>query len=291
MTIEETARVWTVAQHYIEIGQPQRAIEALGSSGSVDLEDSTYWFLRGQAQYDLDRYAEAAEAARNGLAREAESVPLLYLLGNSEARLGNLSAAEQALLTALRLQPEDPGLLCRYALLVAQAGQLDKAERLMQEAARIDPDHFGVLHARMLISFLRGDDKRALSEGQDVLTKYPESQYGHYMLGQVMLEQRQIGQAGRHLRNAARLDPSDADIVESAREARFYTHWTLWPLHQAHRIGRIRLWLIAVALIIGLPAIGLPEVAAVFMIAYFAFVVYSWTYPPLLKRWLRRRSI
>ncbi len=57
-----------VAFHYLEVGQPQRALAALDGLAGAGLEEPRAWFARGQALYDLERYAEAADVAKAGLA-------------------------------------------------------------------------------------------------------------------------------------------------------------------------------------------------------------------------------
>lgn len=129
-------------------------LDELGAPAS----DPEAWFLRAAALRDLERYADAANAARAGLACDPRHLPLLALLGGAETELGDLARAERTLLWALELAPDDPGLLSRYALLVARAGQLDKARGLLALAARTDPDHLAVLRARSVLAYLEGSD-------------------------------------------------------------------------------------------------------------------------------------
>jgi tetratricopeptide (TPR) repeat protein len=110
---------------------------------------------------NLERYTEAAEAARSGLACDPRHLPLLALLAGAETELGELARAERTILWALQLDSGDPGLLSRYALLVARAGQLQKARGLVALAERTDPDHVEVLRARSVLAYLEGKDKES----------------------------------------------------------------------------------------------------------------------------------
>lgn len=278
-----------LARHFLEIGQPGRALETLDRASGVPADAAAH-ALRGLALHDLGRYADAARVARAGLAREPESLPLLRLLCDAEARLGNLAEAERAILAALRLAPDEPRLLCRYAHLVAGAGQADKARRLVEEAARLAPDDPAVLRARVALSYVGGDDRATAARSRDLLARDPDDEYGHRMLGAALSSRGAVTQAERHLRTAARFDPADPDLAEATRATRLAAHPLLWPLRPLRRFGVIPVWLGAIAIIFGLRSLGLQPVAAVVGLAYFLLCVYSWVVPPLLRWWLDRRG-
>lgn len=203
--------------------------------------------------------------------------------------LGDLAAAERTILAALRQTPEDPVLLCSYALLVARAGQLDKAERLVKEATRLAPEHAYVAHTQLTLSYLHGNDKQTIQKGQELLAKEPEDVYGHYMLGSLALAQGEVEAGVRHLRTAVRLDPADPAIVEVTRRNKFASHWLLWPLRPAYRLGTIRLWVGAIVIMLALRGLGYYQAAAIFAWVYLAYCAYSWVVPPLLKWWITWR--
>ena len=91
--VDAVDRNLTLAERYLEIGQPRRALEALERLAGAQAENPYVWFLRGQALYELEQYQEAAGAASAGLRLGPEYVPLLYLRCNCEDKLGNLAAS------------------------------------------------------------------------------------------------------------------------------------------------------------------------------------------------------
>lgn len=292
MTAADSAALPTLAAaaRYLEIGQPERTLELLAGSAGDGLEGEVFWLLRSQALYELDRYAEASEAARAGLARSPDSSGMLYLLSNAEAERGNLAGAEEALLAALRIAPDSAEYLARYGVLVARGGQFDKAERLLQRAAALEPDSADVARARAICAFLRGDDRAMARESKAYLASRPDDQYAHYLVGQALLQRRDLGGADRHLRAAARINPSNHEIVAEARDVVWRTHPLLWPLRPFVRLGTLKVWLGFVASVLALQALGLSAVAGVLAILYVLMCVYSWVVPPLLRRWLRWRN-
>jgi hypothetical protein len=91
-----------------------------------------------------------------------------------------------------------------------------------------------------------------------------------------------------------RADPGDADAVNAVIELRAQTHplaLPAWPLRRFGWVGSIGLWVLAV---IGLQVVsktGRVEFALGLAAVWIVYAIYSWTYLPLLRRWLRARGI
>jgi predicted Zn-dependent protease len=279
----------SLAQHFLEIGQPERALEHLQRADSDTIESPFFWHLQGRAHYDLEKYTQAITAVKKGLALSPDARYLLYLLCNCHSCLGDLAAAERAILSGLHQNPEDPQLLCRYAVLVSEAGQLEKAQRLLDKAAQIAPDHPAVANTRITLAYLRGDDKEATAVSRQTLSQNPHNLYGQYMLGGALAAQGKVYSANRHFQSAARLDPTDKTVTGSTRQSRLQTHWLLIPLWPAQRFGPVAIWIAAIVIIFSLNALDLNKIANGFTLVYIIWVVYSWVVPPLLKRWLQRK--
>jgi tetratricopeptide (TPR) repeat protein len=283
----EPGKQLTLAEHYLEVGQPERALSALEQATSD--EAVAVWNLRAQAYLDLERYDEAAEAAARGLSDEPYDVELLGSLAIAEWNRNELAAAERALLAALEILPDHPRLLSIYAHVVASAGQFDKARRLVERASELDPDDAFVARTRMELAYLSGRDKEAELHGVEALALDPEDAQTHSILGVTAAERGQTLRGARHLRGAAELDPSIAHYAEGAREARKWSHPLVWPLWPIARFGPGPVWVAGIVLLIASARVAPPTVAGVILIVWIVFVAYSWLAPPLLERWLDRR--
>jgi tetratricopeptide (TPR) repeat protein len=287
--MEPTTSAIALAAHYLEINQAARALDALEKSG-IDLDDPYGWQLRAQALIDLERFVEAARAAEEGLAVDADSISLLDLLSIARAELGELEDAETAILEALRLEPQHPVLLCRYALLLARGGELAKAGKVLAEAERVDPDDEAVIRTRITLAYLRGDDKAAERESKRVLAEFdPEDPVGHTMLGLRAATRGNPWQASRHFDTAARADLSDEAAIRLARQGRIETHPLLWPMVPIERFGPAKLWIGAVAVLLALRAAGQDTLTIAASVTWVAYCLYTWTVPPLVRRYYERK--
>ena len=278
-----------LASHYLDVDQPQRALDVLDGIDGPDLDDAYLWALRTQALVDLKQFAQAAATARSGLNADAESITLLDLLSLAEAELGELEEAETAILQALELEPEHPVLLCRYALLLARGGQLDKATRVCAEAERLEPDDQAVIRCRIALAYVRGDDKAAERESRRLLAEFdPDDPIGHTMLGVQAASRGSLRTASRHFDTAAQYDLGDEQAVDLARRGRIETHPLFWPILPFERFGPAASWLGAVVIMGLLAATGQDLLLGIFAVTYVLLCIYSWVVPPLARRWLSR---
>jgi tetratricopeptide (TPR) repeat protein len=287
--VDATGNALAQADHFLAVGRPERALQALERAGG-EPGDARFWLLRTAAFVDLDRYPEALKTAREGLRLEPESVALLDLASESAAELGDVPEAERLILAALRLEPDDPVLLSRYALLLARGRQLEKADRVVSRAEAADPDHPSVVAARWAVAYFRGDDRKARKQGEHLLAEWdPDHSAGHAMLGTYYSLRGGAGRASRHLNAAARYDVTDHELADAAREARVDAHRLLFPMRLVDRWGPARLWLVGIGVGGLLLALGWDLAASLWLAAYLAIALYSWTVAPLARRLLRRQ--
>ncbi len=106
----------------------------------------------------------------------------------------------------------------------------------------------------------------------------------------VALEQRgQLREARRVSQELVRAQPDNARLVEMARELKIRAHWSMLPLWPVQKWGwgaSFAIWLLA---IIGSRLLHKtnPAAAGAFIAVVLAYVVYSWVWPPLLRRLIK----
>src|SRR6185503_17605352 len=67
----------TLAEHFLHMGRPDAALEALERVGGAAAENADAWRLRAWALADLERHREALDAAKSGLRIEPDDTYLL----------------------------------------------------------------------------------------------------------------------------------------------------------------------------------------------------------------------
>src|SRR5690349_17539662 len=116
-----------LARHFLEIGNPRRALAELEQSGTAVVEDEEFWLIRAGALFELERWDDGAEAGRGGLAQIPGDVTLRDILAICELELGHEQEADKTIRAALELAPDHPTLLAHRALILARSKRLSEA--------------------------------------------------------------------------------------------------------------------------------------------------------------------
>ncbi len=277
-----------LARQYVDIDRPQAALETLARAGEDELEGSEYWAIRAQALLQLDRSAECLDAATKGLEQSPEDVELLDLLALAHLQSGYPKTAQRVLAKALEIVPEEPILLAHEALAAANAGDFEAARDLVAKAMRLAPDFSPVLRARAQVAYL-ADDPAAPEYIDELLEREPEDLIGHALRGNLAIQRKKYGSARKAFETAAKLDPSDSELVEVASEARIAWHPLLAPLRPIWRFGRWRSYFLYLTLFFVLAGAGLDSLRYILVITWVSLVVLSWVGPRLLRLRQRRK--
>ncbi|HEY3556399.1 MAG TPA: tetratricopeptide repeat protein [Kribbella sp.] len=287
--IEPAESALGMANHWLQIGRPERALselEALPGEAALDLRAD---LIRGTALHQLDRNAEAVDALQDALNRHGPFPPLLHVLGYALRAEGKLAEAEAVFLQGLSLDPTDPDLLIGYARVCLFAGQAEKASALVERAAAQAPESVVVSAARAEVAFALGKDRDMHRHSVEALSHDPEDPSARALHGTASMLTGDTRAGYDSLRSAAAAQPGDEDLRTAAREAKLYNHPLMLPLRPFARVNPLVVWVGAVAVIYGLRAAGLGFLSFGFAMIWLAFCVYSWVAPPLVRRWINRK--
>src|SRR5262249_36628471 len=153
------------------------------------------------------------------------------------------------------------------------AGQVEKAKLLWARAAALDPHHHTVMATRVAVAIGAADDREAQRASDQFLAEYPADPVALAFQGQVT--EMRGGSGYGSIRQAVAADPTDQEYADLAWEARVYAHPLMVPLRPLFRLGTVKSWLIAVAVMFGLRAVGLTVPAFIASMAWLALCVYS----------------
>jgi tetratricopeptide (TPR) repeat protein len=274
----------TVAARYVEIGRPELALQTLAGLDGDTAAHPYALLLRGRALCEMERFDDAAQAARDGLADAPADIALLYLLSVAEEGRGDLAAAEAAVLAALAEEPDDAVLLCQYARVLMHGGALDKAERVLDKPDAAEPGSTGVLTNRVSLAYLRHDDKAAERLTKELLALDPEDAQAHRLLGALAANRGDMATAAERLGTAVREDPADHRTADAARAAGDMRSLFWLPSRFFARYGAIQTWIGAVVVLSLLRTTGMTGLAVAATVAWVVFCIWSWVAAAVASR-------
>jgi predicted Zn-dependent protease len=248
-------------------------------------QDPDLLFHSAQVEW-LDGDIAGAEATvRQALVVDPEHAPARQLLASLLIERDEFADAELLLIGLLRDYPEHADFYGRYARLMLRTLHLEKAEQLAREGLRYDPQNDECLLAIALCETARSGARpnAALTR---LLGAHPESLSSVHALVVALVDAGRIDEAHRIAQGAMRADPANEDLVSLVRELRIQNHWSMKPLWPLQKWG----WGASAVMYGGAFIIGrtlakaAPEWVLPFSICWLVYAVYSWVWPPLIRR-------
>jgi tetratricopeptide (TPR) repeat protein len=276
------------ARHDLARRRPDRALVALEKVTGPELETHEFWELRATALYDLGRWDEAIQAAREGLDREPGDFELLDALALAQLERGRKKQALATIESALAIYPDDADLHAHRALILMRMqprafrlASYKKARAAAEEALRLDPGCEAALRIRAMIAVLVRE-RHAGEYSAELLSLDPEDERAHVIAGSARARRGDVAGGIAHYLEAARLDPSDPQLAWLGRHSRALQAKFAAPLLFAERLtrGNVRFaWILVVIAVIHLHQ-PLLSVAA------FSVWAYMWA----VHIYIRRRT-
>ena len=140
---------------------------------------------------------------------------------------------------------------------------------------------------------VEGDRAAANEELATLMHDDPEAVEVVATLFRLLIEQRRYAEALEIGRELLRYNPDNPELTEALAELRVQTHWLGWPAYPLRRFGwagSAAMWMLAIGGTRIVAKVYGPVAGAVLGGLYVAYVIYSWAYPALLKRWLLHRG-
>ncbi len=248
-------------------------------------QDPDLLFHSAQVEWLDEDIAGAEATVRQALLVDPEHAPARQLLASLLTERNEFADAELLLIGLLRDFPEQADFYGRYARLMLRTLHLEKAEQLAREGLRYDPEN-----AECLLAFALCETARSGARPNEALVKllgaHPESLSTVHALVVALVDSGRIDEAHRIAQGAMRADPANENLVTLVRELRIQNHWTmkpLWPLQKWGWGASAAMWAGAFILVRMLEK-SAPAVVGPFVIFWLAYAVYSWVWPPVLRR-------
>lgn len=248
-------------------------------------QDPDLLFHSAQVEWLNDDNASAENTVRQSLVVDPEHVPARQLLAALLIEKHEYADAELLLIGLLKDYPEHADLYGRYSRLMLRTLHLEKAEQLAREGLRYDPEN-----AECLLAIALCETARSGARPNAALTRllgaHPESLSTVHALVIALVESGRIDEAHRIAQGAMRADPANENLVGLVRELRIQNHWTmkpLWPLQKWGWGASAAMWVGGMLISSALQRAHSPA-AVPFACFWLAYAVYSWVWPPILRR-------
>lgn len=244
-------------------------------------------YLAAHTDWRDGRNEDAERHVRRLLELDPHNYMGRVILADLHEQREELAQSEQLYLSLIADFPESADLYGYYAMLMLRTMHVDKAAALAAEALRLDPDNPTGLQVTTLTSIVKGDQQRRDASLTDMIQRYPELQATSGLLVQVLVRDGRYAEAQRVAQQMLGANPQNSDLVDMVIETRRLSHWSMWPMRPFVRYGwgaSVALWFVAVIAIRTLPY----PADGIFGFAFILFVIYSWVWPFILKRLIKR---
>ncbi len=263
------------ARHWLDVRRPERCLEVLS-----DLEPGAEVVeLRVRALLMLERWNDAIELAKRGLAEEPASLNLHLWLAHALDENRDRLAAEHVLVAALRIAPDNVVLLTSFAQQITSTMHFDRADRALKRAAELEPESIDVDIARVQWCHAQGDKRGAAAWLERALEKDPEDVRALHLAGQLALRSGRVVDGRDRLRQAALQRMGSNRLVDVARRSstlgRRPWRWFMPGL----RVSQIAVGVVGFVVIFGGSALvrdGNPVIGWTALAVWGAVAAYSW---------------
>jgi len=287
----ELERHISEASAWLERDRLDRAAEAIARGLALDPNSVELRYLGALLEYERDDFSAAA-SANDAVLRDAPAHYAARVLAARVARAQtDLARAETIQLELLSDYPADENLLAEYALTVLHGGQFEKASQLSAEALRVNPSCQLALVVLGYIDILREKPVNQQHALQTLLQQNPSARHALNLLAHAQLGAHRPQDAREVAAQLVREQPNDPATLSLARAARLQSHWSMLPLWPLMRYGwgaSIALYVLGVVVIRGSREMLSPNWHFALVMLWVSYIIYSWIWPPLLKRWLER---
>lgn len=228
----------------------------------------------------------AWDSVQQVLVHDPDNETALYLVFELTFDKGDLAEAERLIISLLHADPSYAPYYARYGSVMIQSMNVGKARALAEEGRGYDPEDPGCLALQTLCDFIENRQGASSHAMQQLLVRQPESVQTLALLMNALHDRGDFGGAYRIAQELVRAQPDNEDFVDAAAEFKAVSHWSmlpLWPMRKWGHAASIALWLTVIVLVHLLKGAN-PVAAGAIAVSFFIYVVYSWAWPPFLRR-------
>jgi tetratricopeptide (TPR) repeat protein len=167
-----------LAEIYIQQGDFEQAVEAMGKIPESDMDSQLYGML-GYSYSQTQQFDKAIEIYEKALAQEPDNNNLRRYYAEALLSAGKNAAARGELQKVLKSEPEDGLSHKRLAMLDREEGRFDDARQELEKAKSLNSDDVEIPYQQALLEATVGNDDKAV-EILKGLVKQSERPGGEY---------------------------------------------------------------------------------------------------------------
>ena len=273
-----------VIEHYFDIGKYTQVIELINEELPDHFENSRLWYMLGYSNYAINEFDEAEEQFHEAIRLGYDEDIIFYFLGHLYMQTERWQEAEEAFLEALRLNPNDAETHAAYAVLMKKTGYRKKAKLLINKALELDPENSYVLRINFILEGVHGNKEQQILALEQYMNSADSEMAKLLHLGINASFRNNEKEAKEYYRQAFLLNPEDQTLLSILEEMEITAHPLLAPNRFIERLGGPAIiWLVGIGMTFLLLAIGVDNIAMVFLQCYVVLALYTWISVPLVK--------
>lgn len=275
------------------------AVEAAHQALATEPEDVDAHCVIALAQVELKKFKEAEAAAGQAIGLAPDLGETHYVMARVLAARNRMKEASHAIKEAISLNPWDPDFHALSAAIAFEQSDWKAALASAEQGLQSDAQHTACGNLRAMSLVKLGRIKEAGMTTDATLAHSPQDSFTHATVGWTRMEERDPTAALESFREAIRLDPENenarAGIVEALKARNpIYGLFLRYFFFMSKLSGQAQMMIIVGAFLLvrflGNLKASHPEWAGWILgvqLAYFGFVLMSWTAVPLFNLMLR----
>ena len=148
----------------------------------------------------------AQDYARQMVERDGSGPQGHVLLGTALLRRRQFAEARTEFLAAQKMAPADPSVLINLAETFAGEKNWPEAEKALENALKLNPRYTEALAQLVALWYSQKQQAKAFARVRDYIAKFPDDANGHYIIGELELNDKRYDEAEAELSRATELD-------------------------------------------------------------------------------------
>jgi len=271
----------------IERRRFDQAKTIIGNALSSDPNNTILLFYSACIGVEQENYDDAETILEEILGLDPGSEEVRLLLASVYKDTKRYVAAEGLMIELIRCNPESPTYLTLYARIMLETLHIDKADKLARMAIKFEPENRSALIVSVLCEVIQSNNAQCQQRLSELVRQYPETLSTAAIVLVVLFEQKKFREALRIAQELLRSDPTNDNTVEMIKELRVLTHPTMIPLWPAVKFGwhaSAVLWALAIVFIYVSSRYLTDTATGTIAGVWLLYGLYSWIYPPLLRK-------